>query len=74
MADQTYDVNHDQGAPMDYPQHENTYSMFLWLTKWGVLFNIALLVAMAVGFFMGGGFIGGVLSFIVLMVVAKIAA
>jgi len=74
MADQTYDVNHEQGAPMDYPQHEQTYSMFLWLTKWGVLFNVALLAAMAIGFFMGAGFIGGVISFVVLMIVAKILA
>ncbi|MDD9908429.1 MAG: aa3-type cytochrome c oxidase subunit IV [Ahrensia sp.] len=74
MADQTYDVNNEQGAPMDYKEHEATYSMFLWLTKWGILFNIALLVAMAAGFFMGAGFIGGTLIFIVLMIVAKIIA
>lgn len=74
MADQTYDVNDEHGAPMDYPEHEQTYSMFLWLTKWCILFNVALLAAMAVGFFMGGGFLGGVLSFIILMIVAKILA
>ena len=74
MADQTYEVNNEHGAPMDYPEHENTYSMFLWLTKWGILFNIALLLAMMVGFFMGGGFLGGVLSFIVLMIIARIFA
>ena len=51
MADQTYELN-EEGAPMDYPQHEQTYSMFLLLTKWGILFNVALLLAMAVGFFL----------------------
>lgn len=59
---------------MDYPQHEQTYSMFLLLTKWGILFNVALLLAMAVGFFMGGGLVGGFLVFIILMIVAKILA
>ena len=74
MADQTYEVNHDVGAPMDYQEHENTYSMFLWLTKWGILFNVALMIAMAAGFFMGAGFVGGVLIFLILMIVAKIVA
>ncbi len=74
MADQTYEVNHDHGAPMDYPEHEQTYSMFLFLTKWGVLFNVALLVAMAVGFFLGGGWLGGVLTLVVLLIAARIFA
>ena len=73
MADQTYELNED-GAPMDYPQHEQTYSMFLLPTKWGILFNVALLLAMAVGFFMGGGLVGGTLVFIILMILAKILA
>ncbi|MEM1316785.1 MAG: aa3-type cytochrome c oxidase subunit IV [Pseudomonadota bacterium] len=74
MATQNYDVDHENGAPMDYPEHEKTYSMFLLITKWGILFNVALLLAMAVGFFMGGGFLGGLLTFIVLMIAAKIIA
>jgi cytochrome c oxidase subunit IV len=71
MADHTYELNKD-GAPMDYPQHQQTYSMFLLLTKWGILFNVSLLLAMVVGFFMGGGLVGGILVFIVLMFIAKI--
>ena len=74
MADHSYDVNHEEGAPMDYPEHEAMYSRFLWLTKWGIIANVALLIAMAVGFFMGGGFIGGFLTLIVLMVAAVIFA
>ena len=70
MADLTYELNED-GAPMDYPQHEQTYSMFLFLTKWAVVFNVALLLAMSVGFFMGGGLLGGMLVFIILMIIAK---
>ena len=73
MADHSYELEKD-GAPMDYSEHERTYSLFLVITKWGVIFNVALLLALAVGFFMGGGFIGGLLSFIVLMIVAKIFA
>lgn len=73
MADQTYELN-EEGAPMDYPQHEDTYSVFLVLTKWGILFNVALLIAMAIGFFMGGGLFGGIFSFIILMIIAKIFA
>ncbi|MEL6947209.1 MAG: aa3-type cytochrome c oxidase subunit IV [Pseudomonadota bacterium] len=73
MADQTYETPKD-GAPMDYPEHEKTYSFFLLLTKWGVIGNVALLIAMAVGFFMGGGLIGGTLVFLVLLVAARIVA
>ena len=73
MADQTYDLNED-GAPMDYPEHESTYSMFLLLTKWGIIVNCVLLIAMAVGFFMGGGLIGGIGTFIILMIAARIIA
>ncbi|MEM1039668.1 MAG: aa3-type cytochrome c oxidase subunit IV [Pseudomonadota bacterium] len=74
MADQTYDVDPNEGAPMDYPEHEKTYSMFMLLTKWGVIFNVALLIAMAVGFFLGGGLLGGTLVFLALMVVARMIA
>ena len=59
---------------MDYPQHEATYSMFLTLTKWGIIANCVLLIAMAVGFFMGGGLVGGIGTFIILMIAAKILA
>ena len=74
MADQSYEVNNEEGAPMNYPEHEQTYSMFLWLTKWGIIVNVVLLIAMAIGFFMGGGLVGGILSFIILMIISKILA
>ena len=74
MADQTYDLSEKDGAPMDYPEHEATYSLFLLMVKWGIIFNVALLIAMAAGFFMGAGFIGGTLILIVLMIAAKIFA
>lgn len=51
------------GADMDYGEHRRTYSMFIEGAKWGTMVVIALLVAMAVGFFMAGGFIGGIVVF-----------
>lgn len=74
MAQEEYHVDNENGAEMDYPEHEATYELFLSMSKWVVLFNVALLVAMAVGFFMGGGMVGGFLTFIVLMIAAKIIA
>lgn len=58
------------GNAMDYPEHERTYESFLWLSKWTVAFCVALLIAMAFGFFGGGGAIGGTVLFIVLMIVS----
>ena len=52
---------------MDYPEHERTYEAFVKLFVWGTAGCVALLVAMAFGFFGGGGLIGGTLLFIVLM-------
>lgn len=56
------------GAAMDYVAHEKTYNGFLALTKFGTLACVVLMLAMAVGFFMGGGFFGGLLVFIILNV------
>jgi len=62
----------EHGAEMDYAQHESTYSTFLALTKWGIIFNIVLMIAMAIGFFGGGGLFGGILAFVVLGIVSWI--
>ncbi|MEL7429790.1 MAG: aa3-type cytochrome c oxidase subunit IV, partial [Pseudomonadota bacterium] len=43
---------------MDYPEHENTYDAFIKLSIWTTVFCVARLVAMAFGFFGGGGLIG----------------
>jgi hypothetical protein len=58
---------------MDYSEHDKTYGWFLLMVKWGVISNVILLVAMAVGFFGGWGLIGGALLFIVLHIVAFVA-
>lgn len=57
-------------SAMDYSEHEKTYDLFLWLSRWTVVACVALLLAMMFGFFGGGGLIGGTLAFIVLMIAA----
>lgn len=52
---------------MDYPEHEKTYDMFLKLSIWTTAACVALLIAMAFGFFAGGGLIGGTLLFFILL-------
>lgn len=57
---------------MDYNEHEKTYALFLDVCKWTIAANVALLVAMAVGFYVVTGWAGlplGALVFIVLMIV-----
>jgi len=45
MADTDADPN---GHPdMDYPEHEKTYELFLFLSKWAVIFTTIVLILMA---------------------------
>lgn len=62
----------EMGAPMDYPEHEKTYNMFVNGAKYGTLFCVALLVAMAAGFFTSAGFFSGLLLLIILNVLGFI--
>lgn len=64
----------ETGAEMDYNEHERTYSMFLSMSKWTVILCIALLAAMAFGFFAGGGLFGGIVAFIVLSILGYFLA
>ncbi|WAJ30265.1 aa3-type cytochrome c oxidase subunit IV [Antarcticirhabdus aurantiaca] len=68
--------NYDTVAPaeMDYPEHERTYDLFLAATKWGTIGVIAILVGMLVGLIAGGGFIGGIGTFLLVLVVAWFVA
>lgn len=61
-------------ADMDYPEHERTYALFLAMFKWGAIGTIAILVGMTVGLMMGGGFLGGILSSVVLLAIAYFVA
>lgn len=71
MSEQS-EADPEGGAPMDYQEHENTFSLFLTLTKWGTVASAALLIAMAFGFFAGGGLVGGTIAFVLLVIVARL--
>ncbi|RLQ88492.1 aa3-type cytochrome c oxidase subunit IV [Notoacmeibacter ruber] len=70
MAEHLDEAKFETGAEMDYGEHEKTYSMFLSVTKWSALFCVALLIAMAFGFFTTAGFISSTILFILLLVVS----
>ncbi|MEL6920611.1 MAG: aa3-type cytochrome c oxidase subunit IV [Pseudomonadota bacterium] len=54
---------------MDYAEHERTFDMFIQGSKLITMVTIALLIALAFGFFAGGGLLGGTAAFVVLCVV-----
>lgn len=58
----------ETGAKMDYAEHEKTYERFIGLTKYGSAVLVALMIAMAAGFFGAAGFLGGLAIFIILSV------
>ena len=66
MASNTPTGPAELGAEMDYSEHEKTYSLFVGLAKWNVLVIIALLIAMAFGFFTSAGFFSATILFILI--------
>ena len=62
----------ETGAAMDYAEHEKTYNLFVNGAKYGTLFCVALLIAMAAGFFTSAGFFSALLLLIILNVVGFI--
>lgn len=72
MADHSPTGPVELGAKMDYTEHDRTYAGFLRLAKYGSLFCLAVLLAMAFGFFAGGFFSGFVLFALILAVGAFI--
>ncbi|MBB4952483.1 uncharacterized membrane protein YjjP (DUF1212 family) [Agrobacterium vitis] len=56
----------ETGAKMDYSEHEKTYDRFIAATKYGSAILVALMIAMAAGFFSAAGFLGGLAIFIIL--------
>lgn len=69
MADNATTGSVELGAEMDYAEHEKTYSMFLGITKYVTLFTVAVLIAMAFGFFTAAGFISSTILFILISVI-----
>ncbi|MGB7431128.1 MAG: aa3-type cytochrome c oxidase subunit IV [Ahrensia sp.] len=70
MANGDTGAQADENKVMDYPEHEKTYEMFLSGSKIVTVTSVALLAAMAFGFFAGGGFIGGSVVFIALLILS----
>jgi hypothetical protein len=66
MADHAPTGPVELGAKMDYAEHDKTYSMFLALAKYGTLACVALMIAMAFGFFTSAGFISATILFILI--------
>jgi hypothetical protein len=69
MADHTPSGPVEMGASMDYAEHDKTYNLFLGMAKWGTLFCVALLAAMAFGFFTPAGFFSATVLFILILAV-----
>ena len=72
MADHSPTGPVELGAKMDYTEHDRTYAGFLMLAKYGSLFCLGLLLAMAFGFFAGGFFSATILFVVILAVGAFI--
>ena len=60
------------GASMDYPEHEKTFNLFVNGAKYGSMSIVALLIAMAAGFFGHFGFFPAVILFLVLNILGVI--
>ncbi|SIR01071.1 aa3 type cytochrome c oxidase subunit IV [Rhizobium sp. RU20A] len=58
----------ETGAEMDYAEHDKTYALFVNGTKYGTIICVALIVAMAAGFFTSAGFFSALVLFILLSV------
>jgi len=69
MADHPPAMPVEVGAEMDYPQHEKSYRLFIALAKYGTLHVLAILIAMAFGFFTSAGFFSSLILFILISAV-----
>ena len=69
MADHSPTGPVETGAQMDYPEHEKTYAGFITLAKYGSLFCVALLAAMAFGFFTSAGFFSSTILLVLICAV-----
>jgi len=67
MADNTPTGPVELGGQMDYQEHEKTYALFGNIVKYGTVSLVALLAAMAFGFFTAAGFFSATILFILLV-------
>lgn len=75
MADHGPSGPVELGAEMDYAEHEKTYAGFLALTKYGTIFCVALMIALAFFYFAtSGGVINFLFSLILMVVITIVGA
>ena len=67
MADHSPTGPVETGARMDYPEHEKTYKTFIALAQYSSLVCLALLAAMAFGFFTNAGFFSSTILFVAIV-------
>ena len=67
MADHSPTGPVETGARLDYPEHEKTYTSFIALAKYSSLVCLALLAAMAFGFFTNAGFFSSTILFVAIV-------
>jgi thiamine transporter ThiT len=53
-------------------EHEKTYDGFLKMTKWGSLYLAAIVLSLVLWFCTGAGFLGGIITGVVLLVVGTL--
>lgn len=69
MAEHGAEYHH---GDMDIQEHEATFHGFLKLTKWGSLYIAALLVLLTLWFCTPTGFLGAIVSAVVLVVIGTL--
>lgn len=73
MADHAPSGPVEVGADMDYAEHDRTYNGFLALAKYGTIFCVALVAAMAFAFFTPAGWFSGIILFVILFAAGSFA-
>ncbi len=68
----THGADYTRGE-MIIEEHEKTYDGFLKMTKWGSLYIAALLVLLVLWFCTPAGFLGAIISAVILVVVGTLA-
>jgi hypothetical protein len=67
MVERPHSGTAELGAPMDYPEHERTYSGFITFTKLGILASVITMISLILfGFGGGAGFWLGTLMLILM--------
>jgi hypothetical protein len=71
-GDASHGGDYNRGE-MIIEEHEKTYEGFLKMTKWGSLYLASLLVTLVLWFCTGTGFLGALITGVVLVVLGTLA-